>query len=100
MGAVDRNTQGVELETTMVKCMYEFLVLDPATAPSYESLTFPYCRVDLSALASHEPTLAVGVHYQSQPVGLILAKYSQNNSRAKIYYLFIGFGNYGRVNRL
>ena len=69
--------------------MYKFLILDPATAASYESLTFPYFRSDLSTLAPHGPNLALGVHYQSQPVGLILAKYSQNNSQANIYSLYV-----------
>lgn len=69
--------------------MYKFLVLDPATATAYESLAFPLFRSHLNTLAPHGPTFAVGVHYQSQPTGLILAEYLQNNSRARIYFLYV-----------
>lgn len=74
---------------TMVNCMYKFLILDPATAASYESLTFPYFRSDLRTLAPHGSTFALGVQYQSQPTGLILAEYSQHDRRARICSLYV-----------
>lgn len=67
--------------------MYEFLVLNPATAPAYERLAFPIFRSQLSAI--HESTFAIGVQYQSQPCGLILAEYSQSDRRARICSLYV-----------
>jgi hypothetical protein len=53
--------------------MYEFRILDPATTPAYERVTFPMFRSQLSATHG---SFAIGVQYQSQPCGLVLAQYS------------------------
>lgn len=69
--------------------MYKFLVLNPAIAPDYESLAFPFFRSHLHMIESHRSILAVGVQYQSQPIGLILAEYSQRDRPARIYSLYV-----------
>ena len=67
--------------------MYKFRILDPMTAPVYERLIFPMFRPQLSAIDG--TTFAIGVQYQSQPCGLILAEYSHHDRRAKICSLYV-----------
>jgi GNAT superfamily N-acetyltransferase len=66
--------------------MYEFRILDPVTAPAYERLTFPMFRFQLSAT---QGSFAIGVQYQSQPCGLVLAEYSPDDCRSRICSLYV-----------
>ncbi|BAZ31623.1 GCN5-related N-acetyltransferase [Cylindrospermum sp. NIES-4074] len=69
--------------------MYKFIVLSNATANLYEKLTYPTFRLHLRVLDSDNSMVALGVHLDSQPVGLALAQISQDKKSAEILSLFI-----------
>ena len=73
--------------------MYKFLVLNPATPSNCESLDFPLFRSHPHTIAPHGSIFAVVVQYQSQPIGLIAAEYSQDDRHARIYsFIVTGVG--------
>jgi GNAT superfamily N-acetyltransferase len=69
--------------------MYKFVTLNNATAASYERLTYPTYRPRLSALDHDGSTVAMGVHLDSQSIGLILAETSTDLKSAEILSLFV-----------
>jgi GNAT superfamily N-acetyltransferase len=69
--------------------MYKFVTLNNATAASYERLTYPTYRPRLSALDHDGSTVAMGVHLDSQSIGLVLAETSTDRKSAEILSLFV-----------
>ena len=69
--------------------MYKFVTVNTATATSYERLTYPTFRPRLRALDHDCSTVALGVHLDSQPIGLILAETSTERKSAKILSSFV-----------
>jgi GNAT superfamily N-acetyltransferase len=54
--------------------MYELILLENSSqAQDYETLTFPYYRLLLQKLAPDVGILAIGVHQENEPVGLLFA---------------------------
>jgi GNAT superfamily N-acetyltransferase len=71
--------------------MYKYVSLNNTTAAFYENLTYPAFRSRLRALDSDKSIVALGIHLDSQPVGLVLAEYStvENQKTATILSFFI-----------
>ena len=69
---------------------YEFIVLDDSNTASYKHLMHPMFHPHLGALTSRLPKLVlVGVQFQSQPVGYILAVCLPDKSKAFIPFFFV-----------
>ena len=70
--------------------MYNYIVLDNLTAPTYKHLTYPWLQERLDKLLPSDLTnIALGVVLQGQPVGLVLAEYSINQNQANILSLIV-----------
>lgn len=65
--------------------MYNFTVLKPDTAANYKELTYPYYRQLLQELTPKKFVIAIGVEFNSEPIGLILATYWNSSEDSKIY---------------
>ena len=69
--------------------MYDYLILDRRNAPAYKHLTYYWFQDCLNLLSTQFTTIAIGVAFQGQPVGLILAEYPKDRGRAVILSLFV-----------
>ena len=68
--------------------MYKFSILNSATASFFEKLTYPIFRSDLRLLDYDNSLIAIGVTFNSQPIGLTIAKIADVKN-AEILSLFI-----------
>ena len=70
--------------------MYDYLVLDRSIAPNYSHLTYYWLQERLNLpSSSYSTTIAIGAAFKGQPVGLVLADYSQDSHTANILSLFV-----------
>ncbi len=69
--------------------MYKFVILNNTTAAFYEKLTYPTFRPRLRTLDFDKFIVAIGVHLDSQPVGLVLAETLTDQKSAEILSLFV-----------
>ncbi|MEH2157172.1 GNAT family N-acetyltransferase [Nostoc sp.] len=65
--------------------MYSFTILEQDTAVNYEKLTYPYYQRLLQELTPEKLVIAIGVEFESEPIGLILATYWNSSNHSKIY---------------
>jgi GNAT superfamily N-acetyltransferase len=71
--------------------MYNFAILEQATAGKYEELTYPYYHRLLQQLSPETSVIAIGVELNSQPIGLILATYGNSSDGCTIYAKILSF---------
>ncbi len=70
--------------------MYNYIVLDCLNASTYKHLTYPWLQERLDQLSPQNMTnIAIGVAFQEQPVGLVLAEYPTNQNQANILSLMV-----------
>jgi ribosomal protein S18 acetylase RimI-like enzyme len=70
--------------------MYDYLILDRRNAFEYKHLTYHWFQERLNLLSTQEvTTIAIGVAFQGQPVGLVLVEYLKNRDRAEILSLVV-----------
>jgi GNAT superfamily N-acetyltransferase len=69
--------------------MYELVVLDETNAFQYDRLTYPTFRPRLRTLNRDRSQVAVGIHLDQEPVGLVLAEHLPDNAVGEILSLFV-----------
>ncbi|MBD2513761.1 GNAT family N-acetyltransferase [Nostoc sp. FACHB-973] len=69
--------------------MYEFVVLNGTNTFQYDRLTYPTFRPRLRIIKQDRSLVAIGIHFEQTPVGLILAEFLQHESIAEILSVFV-----------
>lgn len=73
--------------------MYDYLILDRRNAPAYKHLTYHWFQDRLNLLSTQVTTIAIGVAFKGQPVGLVLVEYLKDRGRADILSLVVAPGH-------
>ena len=73
---------------------YQFITLNQTIARNYQKLTYPHFQPLLNNLTAEASVIAIGVELEAEPIGLILARYSQfpeedNKIYGQILSLFV-----------
>jgi GNAT superfamily N-acetyltransferase len=69
--------------------MYKFVVLNRENAFQYDNLTYPSFRYRLRIFKPNESLIAIGVHLDDIPVGLVFTELLSDRSSAKVLSLFV-----------